>query len=112
MHELSLCKSLLDQASHIAEQVRARKVSRISLKIGALAAVDIPLLQFAFEHSPKESRFSETELDIEQSPLMIHCPHCQMDAEAKINDLRCPQCGHVGHVLSGNEMMISGMDYA
>ncbi|MCW8959436.1 MAG: hydrogenase maturation nickel metallochaperone HypA, partial [Gammaproteobacteria bacterium] len=48
MHELSLCRGLLQQVSELAREHRAQTVSRITLRIGPLAGVEIPLLESAF----------------------------------------------------------------
>jgi hydrogenase nickel incorporation protein HypA/HybF len=48
MHELAICQSILAQAVEIGATNRARRVTRITLRIGPLAGVEPLLLRAAF----------------------------------------------------------------
>jgi len=111
MHELSLCHALFKQIELLASQIHARRIVAIELQIGPLAGVEPSLLKNAFDLRKQNSIAQHAILRIEQSEIKAHCPQCHTDYDSTINDLRCPQCLCAGHLLSGNEILITGLDY-
>ncbi len=48
VHELSICEAVLHEVLAIAEAQRARRVGRITLRLGPLAGVEPDLVRLAF----------------------------------------------------------------
>ena len=48
MHELSVCQSIIDQVTRVAEQHQGSQVEKIYLQVGPLSGVEPKLLQSAF----------------------------------------------------------------
>ncbi|MGM0594748.1 MAG: hydrogenase maturation nickel metallochaperone HypA [Pseudomonadota bacterium] len=113
MHELSLCRSLLQQVGDIAAQHHADSVSRITLRIGPLAGVEIPLLESAFAVARTETPAAEAELVIERPPLRIHCTACAREAATELPHLLCPHCGSdQTRLVSGDELLLVSVSVA
>ncbi len=112
MHELSLCRALLDQVSRLAAQHQARGVSRIRLTIGPLAGVEIALLRTAFPLSSRDSFAAGAILDIEETPLRVRCQGCGAISEVSLNQLRCRQCDDWRtQLISGDELLLRDVEF-
>ncbi|MCW8839683.1 MAG: hydrogenase maturation nickel metallochaperone HypA [Gammaproteobacteria bacterium] len=107
MHELSLCRGLLQQVSELAREHRAQTVSRITLRIGPLAGVEIPLLESAFAIARDNTVAAEAVLEVEPAPLRVHCNACETEHAVTLPDLRCPVCHSTQtRLISGDEMVL------
>jgi hydrogenase nickel insertion protein HypA len=76
MHELSITRSLLDQALAEAEKHGARRISRIRLLLGEGGGVVPDCVQFYFDEMKKGTAAAEAELEFKKVPLRIRCPKC------------------------------------
>jgi len=76
MHELSITRSLLDQALGEAEKHGAKRISRIRLLLGEGGGVVPDCVQFYFGEMKKGTIAAEAELEFKQVPLRIRCPKC------------------------------------
>ena len=76
MHELSITRSLLDQALAEAEKHGARRISRIRLLLGEGGGVVPDCVQFYFDEMKKGTTAAEAELEFKKVPLRIRCPKC------------------------------------
>ncbi|MFO7593119.1 MAG: hydrogenase maturation nickel metallochaperone HypA [Pseudomonadota bacterium] len=107
MHELSLCRGLLQQVDAIAAEHRAEAISRVTLRIGPLAGVEIPLLKNAFHVARQNTVAANAALSVEAAPLRIYCTRCDKEHAAEISDLRCPACASVEtRLISGDELLL------
>lgn len=111
MHELSIAKSLIELACEHARGEGARKVSRISVRLGSQSVV-MRSLYFCFESATKGTLCEGAVLDIEEVPLSAYCPACN---EAKLlptrTSFRCPDCGTpTPKVLTGREMQLVSLN--
>ncbi|MBE0510803.1 MAG: hydrogenase maturation nickel metallochaperone HypA [Gammaproteobacteria bacterium] len=107
MHELSVCRGLLQQVADIAATHQQPQVSRIQLRIGPLAGVEPQLLQQAFTIARQGSVAEQAELAIEAAPLIVHCPDCGQDSPASLPRLDCGHCGQQQTQLkSGDELLL------
>lgn len=107
MHELSLCRGLLQQVETLAGEHRAQAVSRITLRIGPLAGVEIPLLQSAFDIAREQTVAATATLEIESAPLRVHCDACEAEYAVDLSDLRCPVCHSAQtRLVSGDELLL------
>lgn len=76
MHELGVTLELVDLVS---ERARGRRVSRIRVEIGALAAIDRSSMSFCFEACSKDTPLEGAELVFEAVPGRARCRACGGD---------------------------------
>jgi hydrogenase nickel incorporation protein HypA/HybF len=111
MHELSIALSLLDLVEEEAAR-RGCRVAAIHLRLGPLAGVVREALTSAYELAREGTPMAETELVVEEVPLVVTCPAC--DAErtpASAFELRCPECGTpTPEVLRGRELEVVALE--
>lgn len=113
MHELSLCRGLLQQVGAIAAANRAKAVTRVTLRIGPLAGVEITLLKSAFSIARQGSVAANARLIVEATPLCVHCAGCDKQHTVKIADLRCPEChSNETRLISGDELLLVSVAFA
>lgn len=111
MHELSVCRNLLQQVGRIAAEHGAHSVSAIRLRIGPLSGVEPELLQQAFPLASAGSVADSAELIIETARVRVHCTECGADSDARLNRLLCAVCGTwKTHLLSGDELLLVSME--
>jgi hydrogenase nickel incorporation protein HypA/HybF len=117
MHELSIVMSVLDQLGELRKQHAGAHVTKVALRVGELAGVDVDCLRFGFECVVKETEWEPLELEIESVARRQRCPRCQheftADGWAAFDRLTlpftaCPRCGEVGTLtIAGEELQIA-----
>ena len=111
MHELSVCMSLLDQLSAIAEEREARRVTRIELCVGPLSGIEVDLLESAWPIASAETLADGAEFVVRATPIVVHCEVCGEEAEAPGNRLVCGTCASPRtRVISGEEMILQRVE--
>lgn len=91
---------------HAAER-QAQRVTRIVLRIGALAGVEPEALRFAFDVVTRGTVAEGAALAIEHVPALVFCPACrrEFNVEASSIIFTCPDCGALcGEVRGGREL--------
>jgi hydrogenase nickel incorporation protein HypA/HybF len=91
----------------------AARVSRIVLRIGALAGVDQAALRFAYDALAPHSIAAGATLEIETVPARAHCPACAADFGVERGFIfQCPRCGeYSGDIRAGNELGIARLEF-
>ena len=111
MHELSLCHSLIQQASQVAADHGASRIRRISLRIGRLSGVEAELMQQAFPIAGRGTAAEGALLEMTLCAVCVHCPACDREAEVPPNNLNCPHCGHwQTRLIGGDELLLASVD--
>ena len=111
MHELSICQSIIEQVTQIAQQNNAQSVSRIFIDIGPLSGVEATLLEHAFPIASAGSIAQNAVLETQILPIKIRCNLCHNENEASINKLLCSACGTWKTTLiSGDEMLLRSIE--
>ena len=105
MHELGIAEELLRVILPQAERHGAKKVTRVTLRIGVLRAVVADNLSFLFGHVSKDTIAEGAALAIEEVPVTVDCPSCGVRSESGTIVLECPACGAIGVGLSGGDDM-------
>ena len=82
MHELSIVSSVLDQLDEWKKQHGGRQISKVGLRVGELAGVDVDCLRFGFECVVKETEWASLALEIEQVARRQRCPRCSHEFKA------------------------------
>lgn len=107
MHELSICQSIIEQVTQVAQQNNALSVSRIIIDIGPLSGVEAPLLEHAFPIASAGSIAQNAILETQILPIKVRCNLCHNENEASMNKLLCSACGTWQTTLiSGDEMLL------
>jgi hydrogenase nickel incorporation protein HypA/HybF len=112
MHELSIALSLLDQVAEEAERRGGVQVHAIHLRLGPLSGVVKEALLSAYELARENSPFSQTELVIEETPLLAHCPTCcATKTVVSVQQLCCNECGTpTPQLVSGRELELVALE--
>lgn len=112
MHEVGIVESVLELlCQHVAAQ-GARRVERVVLRIGGLAAVDPEALRFAFEAVTPGTIAQGAALDIESVPTVVFCSRCAREFEGDHSFIyTCPTCGDLcGEIRRGRELELSRIE--
>jgi len=93
MHELSIVASLFETLEAKAREHRARKVTRVTIKLGRLAGVVPEFLISAFDAYKQGTIAAEAELVIEPTPVRVTCRKCRVETAGDDFIFACPACG-------------------
>ena len=85
MHELSICQALIEQVERLAAENQASVVTTISLQVGPLSGVEIPLLEHAYPLAAAGTIAEHAQLVIESMPVKVHCNSCGEETAASAN---------------------------
>lgn len=108
MHELSIVSSVLDQLDELKKQHEGAVFSKVGLRVGELAGVDVDCLRFGFEAVVKDTHWERLALEIEQVPRRQRCPACSEEFRAENWATTCPKCGETETVVvAGQELEIA-----
>ena len=111
MHELSICRALIDQVKNIALEHNAQSVTSIVIGIGPLSGVEAHLLKNAYPVASAGSVAEHAELIIEQRPIRIKCNQCGSESDALANKMVCNHCGDWQTTLiSGDELILISVE--
>ncbi len=111
MHELSIALSLLDLVEEEAAR-RECRVAAIHLRLGPLSGVVREALASAYELAREGTPMAETELVVEEVPVVVSCPACAAErTPISAFELRCSDCGTATpEVLSGRELEVVALE--
>jgi len=103
MHEASLVRQLLDQVRRLADAERAQMVDCVEIELGPLSGVEAELVASAFRDQRAEFGWRQTELVIQEVPLIAECPDCGSRFEIVAFDFSCPRgCAARVRVVQGD----------
>lgn len=113
MHELSIARSLVAVCDEAAREAGAARVTRVYLRLGAIAGVVVESLRFAWDYATAHSLVEGAELVIEPVALEVKCDACgHAGPPVGPQRLRCVQCdAPTPNVLSGRELVVRAIDY-
>lgn len=106
-------QSTLDAIRQQAVKYGATRVSRIVLRIGTLAGVDLDALRFAYEALAPGSLADGAVLEIESVPARAYCPTCHAEFGASHGFIfECPSCHACsGEIRAGRELGIARLEF-
>jgi len=111
MHELSICRQIISQVKQIVQQQKASAVESITLNIGPLSGVEASLLKQVFPFAAAQTIAENSELIIEECPVVIQCNQCGTKTSTSPNKLVCSQCGdYHTQLISGDEMLLASVE--
>jgi hydrogenase nickel incorporation protein HypA/HybF len=108
MHELSIVSSVLEQLDELKKQHAGARFSKVGLRVGELAGVDVDCLRFGFECVVKDTHWERLALEIEEVARRQRCPGCKAEFRAENWATACPQCGEAATItIAGEELQIA-----
>jgi hydrogenase nickel incorporation protein HypA/HybF len=108
MHELSIVSSVLDQLEELKKQHEGARFSKVGLRVGELAGVDVDCLRFGFDCIVKDTGWESLALEIEQVARRQRCPGCSAEFQAENWATACPHCGEAATItIAGEELQIA-----
>lgn len=111
MHELSICRALMEEVARVAFDQRARRVVSVTVRIGPLSGVEPALLNSAYPLASAGTVAENSRLIIEPAELRVRCLECGCESEAQSTSLLCGRCGHWRiEVVSGQELLLQRVE--
>lgn len=111
MHELWLCKSIMEIIQQSALTTNTTKVKKIVLEIGQLTAVDKDSLLFSFQVTTQGTLAEDAELYIIDIPGIAQCESCRKMVPLRQYYDTCQACGsHALTVTQGEELRVKSME--
>ena len=111
MHELSIVASLFDILNEKAVEQKAKKITKVKLKVGMLSGVVPELLESAFEVYKKGTIASEAKLEVEETNVKAKCQKCGNEFSPEDFTMICPKCNSLEiKILSGQELLLEKME--
>ncbi len=113
MHEVSIALGMVDELMKIARQNNAKKITNVKLKIGRMSGIVTDSLIFAFDAiKPEYPMLSESEIIIEEVPLVYKCNECNVSFNT--DDIYFPACTNCKSynlkLVSGEEQHIENVE--
>lgn len=111
MHELSLMVAVRDQALAAARADGASRITAITLRVGALAGVEVDALRLACPVVLAGTIAEDAVLRIELEAASCYCTRCQAAFEVVQGCCDCPRCASISRqVLSGRALQLVSLD--
>jgi hydrogenase nickel incorporation protein HypA/HybF len=110
VHEYSVASALLGLVEAEARRHAAAQVTRVHVRVGALAGVEIALLRSAFEQLRERTCCAAAKLDVEAVPVRWGCPRCEDGVALAPAALRCARCGGAAELVSGAELLLERVE--
>ncbi len=111
MHELSLCRSILDIVNDHVTDKPGRHVKKITLEIGQLSGVDESALRFSFDVIIKGTIAESALLEIIPLPGQAMCNTCHKIITLEHYFDPCKTCGQFTlTVTQGDELRVKSME--
>ena len=111
MHEMSLCRNLLDQALVLAREYKAQGIKTINVTMGPLCTIDARHLQETFSHASSGTMADKARLVINKIPMTVHCVDCLEESQVVPDRMICSHCGseHT-RLVGGGEIMLHDIE--
>jgi hydrogenase nickel incorporation protein HypA/HybF len=104
MHELSIARGIVRV---VEAHARGRRVTSVTVQVGALRQVVLSALSFAFELVAQGTAAEGAELELEHVPAGIRCRSCGRESELDEFPFACRACGGVDvEVVRGEELLV------
>jgi hydrogenase nickel incorporation protein HypA/HybF len=112
VHELSIAASIVESVTEAASAHSGARVTKVRLRVGALASVVEDSLQFCWGLATEGSAIAGAALVIDLLPVIVHCGACGADSEMDgVQSFRCPKCGELAAELrQGRELEIESIE--
>ncbi len=107
MHELALCKGIIDIVNSEAEEKKFERVLEIELKVGEYSGIVTQCLLEFFPVAAAGTPAQDARLTVSLVPASFKCPECGYEGAVDRKKACCPSCGSYGiKMLSGREFFV------
>ena len=112
MHELSIALAVVDAAAEEAVRQGGGRVVAVHLRLGPLSGVVKEALLSAYGLAREGSAVADSELVIEEVPVVAYCPACATEHTiASVREMVCPVCrGATPRVVRGRELEVVALE--
>jgi hydrogenase nickel incorporation protein HypA/HybF len=111
MHELTITQSILSIVLEKAQQVKARKITRVDLLMGRLTGYVPECIQLQFDILSHKTAADGARISFKQPPARIYCRNCKISYDTESFDLKCPECRSLEiDILTGEELYVESME--
>lgn len=109
MHEVSLVHALFDHVDRAIGSHPCSAVRQVSVRIGALAGVELELLRTAFAGCREERGYGAAALELIEEPAVFQCESCGKVVE-RGEVLRCGSCDGAVRLTAGGGIVLSRLE--
>ena len=111
MHEYSVVQALLTQCEEHALANKAKKITKVVVKIGVMSGIEPYLLETAFNTFKETTVCDGGEFIMNIQPLTIECQECKTVSELEKIQYCCPKCESIDvKVIDGEEMFLMSLE--
>jgi hydrogenase nickel incorporation protein HypA/HybF len=111
MHEVGMMQQILEMAVERAKQEGAQHINRVHMRVGAEAGVVPESLSFAFEVAKKDTIAKDSQLEVEEVPVLCYCASCGIKFHPADSLHECPECHQLYcDVRQGKEFELAFLD--
>ncbi|OGO39472.1 MAG: hypothetical protein A2147_07655 [Chloroflexi bacterium RBG_16_57_8] len=111
MHELTITRGIISIVLQKAQEVEARRVTKVDLQLGRLTGCVPECIELQFRIMSRNTAAAGAHLVFHQPPARLHCRKCDRDYTSDSLDLICPECHTLEmDILSGSELYVESMD--
>jgi len=111
MHELSLCKSILEIINQKVVEINCIRVKKVYLEIGQLAAVEKSALMFSFKVLVQGTVAENADIEFIDVAGMAICQSCGEKVFLNQYYDACQACGAFSlTVIQGEELRVKSME--
>jgi hydrogenase nickel incorporation protein HypA/HybF len=108
VHELALSTAIVNT---VERHAAGRRVSVVSVRVGALRQVVPDSLAFYFQIVARDSLCADARLELQEVPARLGCRACGEEWQVEIPAFRCPACaGGKVEVRSGEELEVESIE--
>jgi hydrogenase nickel incorporation protein HypA/HybF len=111
MHEVGIMQEAVRMAIETAQANKARRVTRLCLRVGAMSGVVADSLRFAFDMVCQGTAAEGASLEIETVPATCWCEPCRAEFVSEDYLAECPRCSALSAKLCrGRELEITSVE--
>ena len=111
MHEFVVTQGILSIILQKAQEVQARKITKVDLLVGRLTGYVPECIQLQFDILSHNTVADGANLTFHQPLVRLHCRKCNIDYESDSFDLICPECHTMEiDILSGSELYVKSIE--
>lgn len=111
MHELSLCKNMMELVMNHVNKKTDKKIKIIHIEMGELAAIEQTAFVFSFNVIKKGTILENAVLNIITILGQAYCDCCQQVIRIASYHQPCVSCGNFAlKIISGQELRVKSME--
>lgn len=106
MHELSIAQEIFSIIQQNVDAGKLESVKNVKVKIGKLSNILPDSLLFCFDAIKSDTPLNNSELIINQTPILIECNDCKSVSEIEPPVFSCPNCSGINIKMTGGSELI------